>query len=847
MAPPAKQAVYDVFGSFDKGMDFGIDPHLNPRDQQSFAFNSSFRGNFAGPRPNFRKINIPSGGPFNGSGYFNDAQFYLSTFGTPSLVLNAGGKFYQFAISGTTSTVTDLSIPGDDNTSNLQSFLFQAENYLIAQNGNNVPWIFDGQTSRRASTGQAIATVAATGSDTIPNPGVNFNVVLTTAYNGPINIPVTVFSSTGTSLGAAELISAGSTGGSYIGLMTPVAGPGAGVAFSAGTVIQINNAYASTTVLTGTGSGPLVAAGGTIQATMTLVAAYTGVVGDKVSVQGTSLGVPGNYTMTVKGITGFNINVTYGGTSAVQVKKGGNVVRLNPPPPTTVATLSTAYTSTANGVVGNASLVAPYTGPNNQLVSIGSFTFTIASGSPSAGSNTITLQNTSITSGTAAASYAGGTVNKLSELTIGLQGCYVLGRIWQVLQDGQSFIAGDIVGGSSGTVALNYVDAILHTTENSILAQGGAFRVPGGAGKISFITFLATLDASLGQGPVQIGTPTMTFSCNAPQDRTLWVNLTTPIVTVSLITNGGLGQNAQTTSNGDLFFRSSDGIRSLILGRREFWTWGETPQSNEVRPILLADDYSLLPFMSMTQFDNRLLCTCTPVSGPQGTYGTQMAVINFDPISSLRGKAPSIYDGIWGGLNILKLVKGTFYGVERCYAFTYNMATLQIELYELMKTSDPETSDSFNNDTDTNGNPTNTTPVTWRGESPIYFNARQSPDKYGWTRLLDGEIYVRDLVGDVTFKIYFRPDYDPTWHPWRAFTIPEGADYQPRLGLGEPPAEAINGTDTPCTVGYGFQIRMEVTGYCLLMGGRLMGTTVDEPSFAAPLTGVDFEIEAITT
>lgn len=847
MAPPANSTVYDTFGSFGKGMDFGVDPQLIPKDQQSLALNTTFRGNFAGPRPAYRKINIPSGGAFDGSGYFNDAQYYLSDFGVPSLVLNAGGKFYQFSISGTDCTVTDLSIPGDNNVATTQSFLFQAENYLICQNGSDIPWIFDGENSRRASVGQAIATVAATGSDTVAAPGLNFNVVLTAPYTGATNIPATLASSTGQQLGAVEIVSFGSTAGGYVAKLTPVNGPGAGVTFADGTVIQINNAYSSTTPLSGTGSGPLVAGGGAIRANMAVVDAYPGVVGDKLSVQGTSVGVPGNYTMTVRGISngGLLLSITYGGADAVQVKKGGTVVRLNPPPPTTVATLKGIYTATANGVVGNAAIVAPYTGTSGQLVYMGAFTFNISAGTASSGSNNITLQNISVPAGTSVASYANGTINQLSELPVGLQGCYVLGRIWQVMPDGLSFIAGDIVGGSSGSLALGYRDAVLHVTENSILAQGGAFRVPGGAGKISFITFLSTLDASLGQGPVQIGTPTMTFSCNAPQDRTLWVSMTSPILTVSLLTNGGLGQNGQTTSNGDLFFRSIDGIRSLILGRREFWTWGETPQSNEVRPILSADDPSLLPYASMTVFDNRLLCSCTLASGPQGTYGTRAAVINFDPISSLRGKAPSIYDGIWSGLNVLKYVKGIFYGVERCYAFVYNTTDERIDLYELLKTSDDEVADAFNNTTDSHGNPTDLTPIDWTGELPVMFNARQHPDKFAWTRLLDGEIYVKEMEGDVSFKVWYRPDYDTTWHPWRAWMVKQGAAYQPRLGLGEPPAETITGSDTPSTIGYGFQIRIEVIGHCFIMGGRLMGTTVDEPSFAAPLLGDDEPLNAI--
>ena len=70
-----------------------------------------------------------------------------------------------------------------------------------------------------------------------------------------------------------------------------------------------------------------------------------------------------------------------------------------------------------------------------------------------------------------------------------------------------------------------------------------------------------------------------------------------------------LNQNGTVLANGDALFRSVDGLRSLILARRDFDTWGNVPQSREVQPTLDADNSSLLnweaPVFSITDFCSR--------------------------------------------------------------------------------------------------------------------------------------------------------------------------------------------------------------------------------------------------
>lgn len=419
-----------------------------------------------------------------------------------------------------------------------------------------------------------------------------------------------------------------------------------------------------------------------------------------------------------------------------------------------------------------------------------------------------------------------------TQLPPGRMGAYGMGRNWICLTDGKQFVASDLVGGASGTQANNYRDAVLQITENLYLAGGGNFTVPGSIGTIQFMTFTATLDASLGQGPLQVGTEAGIFSCNAPLDRLTWQDVTNPILTESLIAFGGLSQTSTVLANGDIIMRSPDGIRSLILARRDFDTWGNVPISREVDPQLAKDRQDLLGWASAIVFDNRFLMTSRPVATDHGVYHRQLVALNFDPISSLRGKAPSVYDGMWSGLNVLQLIAGTFQKKQRAFAFSLNTFTDTLEVWEILPSADPAIED------DDTGTPT---PVVWSLESASLFNYDQKDPRFHMLKCLkDGEIYVDELKGRVHFEVLYKPDQWPCWVPWHQWDVcadNEGTDdkpgFIPRMGLGEPsssPCDSFN--NRVLREFYTAQVKIIITGHCTLKGARFKAVTVPETPFA---------------
>jgi hypothetical protein len=333
-----------------------------------------------------------------------------------------------------------------------------------------------------------------------------------------------------------------------------------------------------------------------------------------------------------------------------------------------------------------------------------------------------------------------------TEIPIGTAMDYYMGRLW--LANGRSYTAGGIVGGSYGTPGAPYYlrDSILKWTENTYIANGGAFIVPLKAGNITALKHSANLDSSLGEGQLLVFCRDAVFSTTVPPDRTTWAALTEPLQRVAQIGYGATSQDGTVLVNGDMFYRSPLGISSLFVSIRNFQQWGNTAISTNMNRILRRDDRSLLRYVSGVEFDNRLLHTVSPVSTEHGIYFRGLAALDFDLISSLDSKAPPAWEGMWTGLNILKILKASFGGMDRCFLVVLNAAN-KIELWELSMGDRWDNVDK---------------PITWFFEGPAYDfrNAFQR-------KLLDGgAIWIDRLAGPVHFNLRYRPDQHPCYYDW---------------------------------------------------------------------------------
>jgi hypothetical protein len=264
--------------------------------------------------------------------------------------------------------------------------------------------------------------------------------------------------------------------------------------------------------------------------------------------------------------------------------------------------------------------------------------------------------------------------------------------------------------------------------------------------------------------------------------------------------------------------------------------------SREVSAVLDKDDPALLQYSSAVVFDNRLLMTVSPVFTQHGVLHRGWVALNFDLISSLRGKAPTVWEAVDTGISVLQFVKGRFNDVERCFAFVLN-AEQQIELWEILNS---ETDAIEDNDQ---------TPIIWSIETAALDFRNADQNRLGLNRLEDGEGYFYDVKGRVDVTVYWRADEYPCWNLWTQFSIcaernscetdpltgcARIANVPPQIrdpiGFGKPESamcDEIN--DRPLTDGKRIQFRFVIQGHTRFFGARFMSSVVPEPKFSRPL------------
>ena len=415
--------------------------------------------------------------------------------------------------------------------------------------------------------------------------------------------------------------------------------------------------------------------------------------------------------------------------------------------------------------------------------------------------------------------------NSVSEIPSATAMCYYMGRLWYA--QNRQYAAGDIVGGTYGTAKYEYRDAVLKVTENPLCIGGDGFKLPSGTSNIRAIAYTSNINAQLGQGSLYVGTREEIFQLTVPVNRTDWINSgkdTSPLQVVALSGNGWASDRSIVSVNGDLFFQSLEpSIRSLTVSVRNFQQWGNVPISINEERILAFNNRDLLRFGSGIYFNNRMLQTALPFECPAGVAHAAIIPLNFDTISNFENvvtgtRAPS-WEGMWEGLSILQLSDVDFGGRKRAFATAWSEETQSIQVWEL---TDAEKWDN-------NGQ----NRVSWYIEFPAFTWGNERMLK----KLAGCELWLDSLLGEVMFNMEYRPDGDPCWYPWHQWKFCTAKDscenvhnpvctypanqcesYRQMVSLPTPPRNCAPVMGRPSNVGYQFQCRLTVLGWCRIRG-----------------------------
>ena len=402
---------------------------------------------------------------------------------------------------------------------------------------------------------------------------------------------------------------------------------------------------------------------------------------------------------------------------------------------------------------------------------------------------------------------------------------YYMGRLWYA--QGRVYSAGDIVGNTaSGTNAAptfyRWRDSVLKVTENPLAFGGDGFTVPSESGNIRALSHSANINSLLGQGQLYIFTRRSIYTLQVPVTRTDWIaanNNNQPLQYAVQIANGSVNDRSIVKVNGDLFFQSLEpSIRSLTAAVRNFQQWGDTPVSINVDRILAFNDRSLLWAASGIFFDNRLLQTAVPEQTDWGVIHKCLLPLNFDALSTLQTKLPPAWEGQYSGLDHFQLFTGDFGGLQRAFSVVLSRLTGTIELWELTHSARFDSGDT-------------------RIDSIIEFPAYTTGKEFQLKELLSAELWLDDVVGTVELTMDYRPDSEACWYPWLRWQVCWSRDtnelisatkspypakcgpgYHTTMTLPHPPNQCNDQTGRSAYMGYQFQPRLTIKGWCRVRG-----------------------------
>lgn len=413
--------------------------------------------------------------------------------------------------------------------------------------------------------------------------------------------------------------------------------------------------------------------------------------------------------------------------------------------------------------------------------------------------------------------------------------CYYMGRIWYAQL--RTYSAGDIVNGPAGVLSTKR-DSILEVTENPLVVGGDGFAVPTNAGNIRALAYNTTLDSALGQGQLFVFTRKSIYAQYVPVTRTDWIaanSTNQPKQVVVQVSNGSVNDWSVVHVNGDLFFQALEpSIRSLFSAIRYFNQWGNVQTSANIDRLLAFNDRALMHHGSGIVFDNRLIETALPVTTPQGVIHQTLAPLDFAPLSTLGQQNPPVWEGAWSGLNTLQLFTGDFGGRERAFDVVVSSRDQSIQLWEFTDAVRFEGNDKR---------------VEWTIEFPAY-----TWSNVGWEfelkKMTGAILWVDKILGEVVFKMEWREDGDPCWHLWHVWTRCTARNscedevnpicypitdyresYAPGMKLPQPPLGCQPVGGTPWNIGYQFQPKLTIIGWCRVRGLLLSAEKVEDTAY----------------
>jgi hypothetical protein len=165
--------VYDGWASLEAGVDAGKNPSILEPNKAVSAENMSFRGGQPSTRPGWKKLNTVvtnaensyySNGDHAGdvfvpnenasaifeTGIFQCATWYSPHNGEDCIMAVIGGRLFKIIPGVNDAVVTEINLPTRSRNDLPIAYMLQADKWLIIQDGDSAPVIYDSTTARRS-------------------------------------------------------------------------------------------------------------------------------------------------------------------------------------------------------------------------------------------------------------------------------------------------------------------------------------------------------------------------------------------------------------------------------------------------------------------------------------------------------------------------------------------------------------------------------------------------------------------------------------------------------------------------------------------------------------------------
>jgi hypothetical protein len=272
-----------------------------------------------------------------------------------------------------------------------------------------------------------------------------------------------------------------------------------------------------------------------------------------------------------------------------------------------------------------------------------------------------------------------------TQVPVGTIMAYGMGRLVAVVND-RDVAFGDIYGSHELD---DPADSLIYFTERNFLAEGSDAAIPFNLGLPTGMAFFPQLDTSTGTGELLVFAERGASGFFMSLPRELWK--TSRFQLMALLTTGLRGHRTISVVNEDLWFRSSDGIRTYRQSRSEPSGYAHIPLSTNVRQFLDLDNQDLLRHASSIYFDNRIMVTAMPAWNNARVFHEGAVVVDFDILSSFGQTQPPAWDGNWTlgprkWINlpnkITQVVTGEFNGETRAFAFALDVEKVKGPRYD---------------------------------------------------------------------------------------------------------------------------------------------------------------------